>query len=239
MKQIIYIILIVITVVAVYYGIKTHLYAEGEVVSDDFDVTDDIKKLDIDAAMMDVTIEQGDEVKVEYKGDDRLKPTFEFDKDSGTLKIKQKKKANINVKNLNYESKLRIELPKNHNMEEFEMDLDMGNLIIDEINAKEISIEDNMGNVEIEKTTSESIKVEANMGNVVISKCATTNVEINASMGNVEIKLEDDVKDYTINANTSLGNLTIGSDKHKGNFKQTGTKGTIKVDCNLGDVEIR
>ena len=94
-------------------------------------------------------------------------------------------------------------------MDSFKVTLDMGNLKIEELLAKEITINDNMGNVEVEKTSSDQVTVEANMGNVVIRKCDTTDVEVKAAMGDVEIKLEDEIKDYTIDAKASLGNLTI------------------------------
>ena len=40
-------VLVVITVAVVFWGIKTHLYNEGEVVNEDFEITGEIKKLDI------------------------------------------------------------------------------------------------------------------------------------------------------------------------------------------------
>ena len=61
-------VLVVITVAVVFWGIKTHLYNEGEVVNEDFDITGEIKKLDIDAALLNIKIEEGKEYKVEYKG---------------------------------------------------------------------------------------------------------------------------------------------------------------------------
>ena len=237
MKKLIMLVLIIVTIAAVYYGIKTHLYTEGEIINDDFEVKGDIRNLDIDAAMLDVRIEDGDEIKVQYKGDERFRPTWKYDEASGTLSIKQPK--SVKTGNFNKESRLTIEIPKEHQMDSFTVNLDMGNLKIEELLAKDISLEDNMGNIEIEKSVSDKIKVEANMGNVVIRKCDTTDVTVNAAMGNVEIKLEEDIEDYTIKAETSLGNLTIGKEHHTGSFDQTGTKGTIKVNCSLGDVEIR
>lgn len=237
MKKIIMLILVIVTIAVVYYGIKTHLYTEGEIINDDFEVKGDINNLDIEAAMMDVRIEEGDEIKVQYKGDERLRPTWKYDETSGTLTIKQPK--NIKMGNFNKESRLTIELPKEHQMDSFKVTLDMGNLKIEELLAKEITINDNMGNVEVEKTSSDQVTVEANMGNVVIRKCASTDVEVKAAMGDVEIKLEDEIKDYTIDAKASLGNLTIGNKNHTGSYSQAGTKGNIKVDCSLGNVEIR
>lgn len=237
MKQLIMFILIIVTVAAVYYGIKTHLYDEGETVNDEFEVKGDIKTLDIKAAMLNVKIEDGDEIKITYKGDERLKPDYTYDETTKTLKIEQKK--TVKTTNLSSDNKLTIEIPENHQMDNFTLELDMGNLKVDEIIAKEISIEDNMGNVEIEKTDSDSIVVDANMGNVTISKCDAKDVEVKAAMGNVEIKLEEDIKDYSIDASASLGNLTIGNDKVSGSYKQSGEKGTIKVECSLGDVDIR
>ena len=239
MKQAIYFILVIITIVAVYYGIKTHLYSEGEIVTEDYEVKGTIKSLNIEAALMDVRIDEGDEVKITYKGDERIKPTYDFDEASGTLTIKQKKDKSIKSTNLKTESKLTIELPSELAMDKFKLELAMGNLKVDEIIAKELTISDNMGNIEIEKTSADSVNVEANMGNVVIRKCKTTNIDVKAAMGNVEIKLEDDIKDYTIDAETSLGSLTIGKESLTGSYKQTGTKGNIKVECNLGDVEIK
>ena len=96
-----------------------------------------------------------------------------------------------------------------------------------------------MGNIEVNKCSSEKISIEANMGDVEISKCDATDLDITNSMGNVDITLEEDVKDYSVEVSSSLGDVRIGKEKVDSSYKQTGDKGTIKVECNMGNVDIK
>lgn len=237
MKNAITLVLVVVTVAAVFYGIKVHLYDEGETINEDYDVSGEMKELDIEAAMLDVRIEEGDEYKASFKGDKRLRPSVDYDKSSGKLTIRQEK--DIKNANIKADSRLTIEIPEDNKMDSFKIDLAMGNLKVDKIVAANITINDNMGNVEIKKSSSDSIIIEANMGEVDINKCDARNLDIKAAMGNVEIKLDGNLKEYAIDASTSLGNVSIGGDKVSGTYTQSGDKGLIKVDCNLGDVDIR
>ena len=230
-------VLVVITVAAVFWGIKTHLYNEGEVVNEDFEITGEIKKLDIDAALLNIKIEEGKEYKVEYKGDENFRPVFDYNENTGALLIKQNQK--VKKANLKTDNKLTIEIPRDNEMDSFIVELAIGDLNVDDIVAKEISLTGNMGNIEVNKCSSEKISIEANMGDVEISKCDATDLDITNSMGNVDITLEEDVKDYSVEVSASLGDVRIGKEKVDSSYKQTGDKGTIKVECNLGNVDIK
>ena len=48
-----------------------------------------------------------------------------------------------------------------------------------------------------------------------------------------------DLENYSISANASLGAVKIGKNTSSSSYVQTGTEGTIMVNCSLGDVEIK
>lgn len=230
-------VLVVITIFVVFWGIKTHLYSDGEVVNEDLEITGQIKKLNIDAALLNIDIEEGKEYKVEYKGDENFRPSFDYNENTGTLEIKQKQ--NVKRTNLQTDNKLTIEIPRDNEMDSFDVELAIGDLDIDDILAKEITLTGNMGNIKVNKCSSETISIEANMGDIEINKCLAKDLNITNSMGNVDITLEEDIKDYTVEVSSSLGDVRIDKEKVDNSYKQTGDKGTIKVECNLGNVDIK
>ena len=243
MKGFYKLILFVVTVAAIIGGCIMHFGIGKAKNSSEKAILDEnygesVNAIKINAALMDISFSEGDECSVSYQGSKELMPDCSFDSDKKCLIIKQKSNIKPN-KNLNYESKLTIVVPKQNRLSEFDLELSMGNVEGAELISEEVEISDNLGNVSFERIEAASIDIDANLGDVRLEKVKASEIEIDASLGNAIINLEDDINTYEIKAEASLGTITIGNDKYNKSFTQAGNKGNIDINCSLGNVEIR
>ncbi len=250
MRKVYSTLLSLVTVAAIVLGLFIHnggfrpvfnlTFGNDEVVDQDFDIDPGVKKIDMDASLMDITIKEGDKFAAEYHGSKKLLPTFSYDSGDGKLKIKQEK-VNSKKINVNKDNKMTITIPKGTKFEDFDLDLNLGKITVDELNALDIDITDNLGDVKLGTVSAEKIDVDANLGNVEIESCNAEKIDISASMGNVEITMAEGrvLDEYEIEAETSLGNVTVGNESKTKSFKQKGKAGKIDIDCSMGDVTIK
>lgn len=250
MRRLYSFILGIITVAAIIIGIRIHFgwdfgwfnfgrygKASDKTIEMTYEFGSDIKILKLESSLMDVKIKEGNNPLVEYEGMESIKPICEYNESSKTLTIKQ---PDIKVRNAKSSSdnELVITLPENAMLDLFDLQQSCGDVSIDDIRAERIEIENNLGEVRAKEVAATTLDITDNLGNVEIKECTAGDVTVEASLGNVDVELNDNIVDYSITANASLGNITIDGKKYNGSFTQSGSKGTIKVDASLGDVEI-
>lgn len=239
MRHIYSFVLVALTLCAIIYGCYVHGGVNDKKVNADYEFGADVQKISIEAALMDVEIEEGSAPSITYYGAERLKPTVTYDKGSKTLTIKQ---PDTKIKNTKFDSqsnKMTIVLPKDIKLDDFSLNLACGEVTLQKLDSKKVHINDNLGSFEAQSLVSEDIDIDAALGNVKIYSCDAKSIDIDASLGDVEIDMVKDLKNYSISANASLGAVKIGKNTSSSSYVQTGTEGTIMVNCSLGDVEIK
>lgn len=238
MKGLYWTILVILTAAAIVVGCMIH-FSSGKSETTEFDESygTDVKTLDIEAALMDVIITEGSEFRIKYDGAKEFMPECNFSSGSGKLTVKQKTNIKPN-KGMNYESKLTIEIPKDHELESFELELSMGNVEGNTLRSKRTKISDNLGNITFKTVSSGEIDIEANLGDVTLDKCSADEIDITASLGNVRVGIDGDVSDYSVEAEASLGTIEIGGVKYEKSFEQKGGSKKIEIECSLGNVEV-
>lgn len=196
-----------------------------------------VVKIDIDAALMDIEFKEGTEFSVSYEGYKDLMPELIYSSDKKVLHIDQKdsKYKHHEYKDTN---KMVIEMPKDCMLEQLELELALGNVTIDKISSEKIKIDASLGEVKMGKVVSADIDIEASLGDVKITSCDTKDLDIDAALGNVEVKMEGNLDDYAINADSAVGKIKIGNESHKKSFEKSGTAGKIEINCSLGNVDI-
>ena len=247
-------ILTVITVIAIILGSMYHIGGffkkagsffggrsnSGEKITetDDLDA-ERIDSLKISCGLMQINVDEGDKLSVDFDGDSRLKPVVKMS--GGTLVIEQDEDVNASLSALKDESFLTITIPKDNELRELELDLGMGDVKLDNIMAKKVDIDAAMGNVKGDDIEAEDIDIDAAMGNVEFYDVAFKNLDANASMGNITVESVRDLSSYNIDADASLGNINIGGEKVSGNGEyhrkaSSERVGSIDVDCDMGNI---
>ncbi len=238
MKNLLSFVLIIVTIAAVCYGVYKYLLPQDNKTEYQQDFGTLAENITISASLLNLEVKEGDSFAVEYEGSEKLCPECTYDKNSKTLSLIQPE-YKPKKRQISDENELTVYIPKNAEINVFKLvnaigDTDLGNL-----KAKEVKLVIDLGSVKSEKIETGKLRIEANLGDVKIDECSCNDIDIVANLGNVEIGVDGNIKNYSIGASASLGDIQIGSDKYSNNYVQTGSEGSIKINCSLGNVKIK
>ena len=236
MKKFLSFILTVATIAAICYGVYTYILPQGGSKDYKEEFGSNVENIVIGASLLQIKVKDGDSFAVEYEGAENLCPACTYDESSKTLRITQPEYKPKKQK-ISDDNKLTLYIPEGAKLTSLDLTDNVGDVSLGDLSSDTIKLMIDLGSVKANKLTTGKLSVEANLGDVDIEECNCNDIDIVANMGNVEIGIADDLKDYSISASASLGEVKIGSEKYKKNYVQTGSAGSIKIDCNLGNVE--
>ena len=153
---------------------------------------------------------------------------------------------------------LEITIGKDVKIDNFEMNIDAGNIKLEGISADYLFGDIDAGNIEIRDCTFRKVEFEVNAGNYNIKDSSIGTLNINTDAGNIEVKdtalenvkievdfgsvdIEDlgDVDAYDINCEVDAGAISVGSSTSTGHYKSTGTgAGSIEISVDAGNIDI-
>ena len=232
-KAVFFIVLVAITLFCIFYGTSKHVGNLKHVFKDDYEEENKVfteknlinetfqsfSKIDLNAAIMEVTIEEGSDFKVEGSyNKESLKP--EIIVRNGTLVLTQKGTRNGSNPGIN-KCKVVITLPRQAALDSVQINSNVGDIKLADFIANEIGINLNVGEIEVRNVSFDKIRCANNVGKVSIKSAAS-------------------IKDYEISASTDVGGVRIDGHSYKRSYNQQG-KGSkrIKVDTNVGEINIR
>ncbi len=261
MKKVFMPLLVLVTVLAVIAGILAHMGIKN--ISDitnleDFDysftytndgkdsklsfsrdIVGDIKTLEVDIALIDVIIKEGDQFNVAYEGKTKYKP--DVTTTGNKLVVSQKGKFGNASVGINKETgTLTITIPEGTVFDSASIEAAMSKYNIDVLNAKELTFEVAMGEMDVNKAAGDILKVGTQSGDVDID-CDYTDINVECAMGNIDITLAKDVDDYDVTTEAAMGSVKVGEHDAKGlsaSSSGSGKSGSIRVDCSMGNVDI-
>ena len=249
MKKTYLLILAVITVIAVFFGCAYHMCGFGNKnksnekveVSYDFE---DIEKINVEVGLTDMNITTGDKFSASFSGLKDLLP--EFGSDNKTLTVYQKEEENSftilkpNIRNLHdIKNTLTITVPEGTTLEEIGIDCGMGDLDVLGVSAKKMNLNCAMGSIKIENLTVDQLDLEADMGNASIMNVDVKNIAAELAMGDFEADLVNDISEYGIEIEVSMGKCKVDGETVSNKYSRTGSYGTINVSSAMGDVNIK
>lgn len=146
--------------------------------------------------------------------------------------------------------------------EEIDIETDAGTTVIKGLYGKKIDVSANAGAVNILEMTAGTVSANVGAGALTIQNLSTENMELETSAGmmeiegkvarNVEIEcgvgsvsmtLQGAETDYDYQLECSMGEIDINGNKYTGIAKEkdirNGGKGTIDIECSMGNVEIQ
>ncbi len=232
-------ILSIITAIAVFVGLYINVFGGrdedvksfkslGEIETGQVAITGDVKSLSVNLDAAELTIEYGDTPMVEYTMPEKLVPSIDYS--NGALVLKNEVNTNISMgslKELNEISKnikLTIILPRGAKLDDFNLDIDFGDVHVNGIEARDYNVDCDMGNIEIDGLISKDLSIDAAMGNIEIDNLSCHEVIISADMGNVELRnaIFDEGQ-----FDCDMGNIEV-----EGDFKK------VTADCDMGNIDL-
>lgn len=249
LKTIFIITIFVITagVIAYFAGKRFGFFGEvGETVSDKI-TTQAFSTVKIDATIVNLSIEEGDEYAVEYTYPERLVPTVNVN--GSTLEIKskpQRGKAFINLntgETADMKTKLTIIVPEGTVFDDFEVKADAGNIVLDGYTFDGLDIDCDAANVNIKSITATRTVVDTDAGNIQISDSKLGDANLDAEAGNIEL---NDTEAGDIKVDTEMGNIDLKSttfgdgefDSEMGRISIDGTFNKVKANNEMGAISV-
>lgn len=220
---------------------------------------EDIKSVKINASALEVVFKTGDGeglISVDYSGPKKLKPDVTFE--NGKLVIDQHG-SSVRFNSFNFTGpSIEIVVGKDVNIDNFEMDINAGNIKISgisgdylygDIDAGNIEITDcsfrkvefdvDAGNYNINESKIEKLNINTDAGNVEVRDTALTDVEIEVSFGSVDINDLEDVEAYRFDCDVDAGAIRVGGNSSTDNYKSSGTgAGSITISVDAGNISV-
>lgn len=112
----------------------------------------------------------------------------------------------------------------------FECDVDYGDIEMEKVSADSIKLTNDCGDIDIEEVSG-NISASCAYGDIDVEKISGSNITLENNCGDIEGTILGNEADYTINAETHLGDSNIQN--------RTGGKNTLNVRTDLGDLFIK
>lgn len=209
-----------------------------------------IRELDIDIGGIDLTIEEGEEFKVEAQG---IPESYKIKQENDVLKIEKTGFVFWG----NGVGKITIYIPKDTNLRKASIETGEGQMKIENLEATELELKLGAGEVKIDRIVTQKADIDCGVGQVVIKQGDLTNLDLNAGVGRVEyngfirgnsdidcgvgetvFNLSGTMSMYNIVAEKGIGSIVFnGKDVSSGTIIQTGDN-KIDIDGGVGRIEI-
>lgn len=174
----------------------------------------------IDAAVMGITIEQGDDFRIESSFNrESMRPKFSVNGNKLVVSQGARKQHGINMGS--HECRLVITIPSGTSLSGIDIDSNVGDVRLRELEAEEIDIDLNVGEIDVR--------------NVVFNELRSNN-----NVGEISINPVSNLDDYDISASTDVGEVRIDGRNYKKSYNSRGNgHKKINVNTNVGEINIR
>lgn len=251
MKKKIYLMVIsVITIACVTVGIMYHMFNfgrnsrwfswmdfTGDRISDtkNIEINDTNIEVIVDLKVATLNIRTGQQFGVSYECSEKLVPEVNYG--DGTLILTQKDVSTALVGKS--KCKITLTVPKDVTIKRLGLEVDLGDLNINSINAEITDITCAMGDIDIENCSLGAVNITCNMGDCDMEYSSFTSLDAKMDMGDIEVKGNRDLDDYSIDVSCSMGDIEVNGRDYRTSFRQEGNEETyIRINNSMGDIDL-
>lgn len=207
---------------------------------------------------LDVIPTDSDEVTVEAKNvsDDFYVKEY----DNGSIEIIDNEKGRKIFFGFSFNStrnkRIKVYVPKNLLLEEFELEAGAGNINIRDLQVSNLDITAGVGNIDGDSIKASKVEIESGVGNTTLRDVEfgvtdisggvgeievrgkiDGNITLSAGVGNLRLDLEGDINDYNIDGEKGLGSIRINGDSTS-RFYNKESKYDIDYEGGVGNITI-
>lgn len=206
---------------------------------------DDVKQIKINVeSVEEIDIHMADEFKLEMEACDlgNGKKSISYGINDGILNVNQEsddRKITFGFLN-NSKEKIKITIPKDFSLENFELESDYSNINISDVSLKKALIQSDYGNINSNNISiNDDLSIKADYGDINIDNIYCNNLNVTCDYGDVNIQTaeKENLFDYTLE--TTYGDIKLNGNSFEDNYSRNNnaTK-RMNVICNYGDIEI-
>lgn len=233
-------------------------YSSNDVKTQTHTVTENISKINISAEHDDICIvaTDTDSIKVKY-AENKIRK-YDFREENGTLSLESVSRDTLGLKwydyinlNINFRDRVKgitVEVPKGFEADivlnskhgdiqvadlkgSISINADLGDVEIEKSAFSNLECDLDHGDIEMEEVSADSINLTNDYGDIDIEKISGSNITLENNCGDIEGTILGNEADYTIYAETNLGDKNIQN--------RTGGKNTLDARTDVGDLFIK
>ena len=199
-----------------------------------------LKKITADIDIADLTFQPGEELHVDFQGDDRFEP--EVAEKDGVLTITQHvdtKWFNIFNRENRKGVRITVTIPEGTELKELKTTLNLGDTKLDRVKAENCTLDSDLGDIKCEDCEFAGIKILSSMGDVNVKNCEFEDLDVRQDLGDVDISSQLDLSDADLSLETDLGEVSVNGKNQGGEFSISGN-GEIRVvvENDMGDIDL-
>lgn len=185
----------------------------------------------VDASIMDLTHVYFEKEDFLYNVDDETKEITIYDVDNDSILWE----TNFNITDLfdlvfNQKQHITLYLPEDLKLNDFNLDLSVGDVVVKNIDAKTIGIENNVGTIIVQDVAFITTGiVKSDTGLIQVSGVTGDNLVVSTSVGRVEVK---DVSTNELDVSADTGRVELS------NSNGTGASSKLTVTSNTGRISV-
>lgn len=237
-KNILIIVLGVITLACIFYGTYRNLFRgrirwfddEGNLIMSSEDSNKplgkesfseelkDFSKIKIDVTIASIGIKEGSSFRIEATYNrENLKPEFEIKGD--TLEIFQNKKRSSVGDN---SCRVIVTVPAGTYFDS-------------------VRINSNVGDIEFAGIKGKDLSTDVNVGEITGREIDFEDINFNSNVGEINLRLADgNIDDYDIELSADVGSVSVAGRSYKKSYNSIGKGGRrIRIDTNVGEIKVR
>lgn len=219
-----------------------------------YDITTEIKSLDIRFNGADFKIEYGDKFSVESN-----LAKLEVNENNGTLVLTELTKVKFNNSNLYNDAILTIYVPEGTVFESITLHTGAGRLTVDTLSSENIDfklgagevtinslvatksadIEGGAGKITITDGTLHNLDLEMGVGQLNLTATLTGNCSLNSGIGEMNITLLGSKDDYKLELEKGIGNISVDGDSISGNSNIGNGTNEVEIHGGIGAINVK
>lgn len=204
-----------------------------------------VRELEIDVVCPKVAIQEweGSEIRVQTAGiPEDIGSDMTIRSDNDELKIELKNKKHWMNRFGNSKGTLTVQIPAGYPLKEASIEVDAGDLLIENICADELDIQIGAGRAIVNQFTADKIDLECGAGEADIAGDARREIQIECGVGEVSYEAAGRQQDYNYELKCGIGDLKVGNDSFSGlnSERKINNGGQVKmeIECGIGTVEV-
>ena len=242
-----------ITVVCIIFGSITHIFGfvsafpysmfySGDSSSETKETSsENLEEFDhiiADVYVSDIIIKHDKDYSIAYEATKTLVPRYEVKNKTLTIKQSAKHNRKWGIGTQKRRCKITITIPAETSLDSIDIDGDVGDITVTGITSSKLVTDNAVGDTEIKQCTIPSIETDSAVGDTDIIDCNFNKLDVDGDVGDITVQSKQDLSDYKMECDTSIGEVSVNHHSHKDNYSQRGKAGTIILDNSTGDISV-
>ena len=196
---------------------------------------DPFTKIDIDADVLEIEVELGDDYAMDYEGTSNQTMTYKVENGKFILTAKKNKDFSaIQVTN----ATLKLTVPEGVVIENADIQTDVGKITLRNLEFDYCKAESDVGELKADGVKFREAILDTDTGDVLVDNSSFEKLEVSTDVGDIDVNSSTELTNYTFDLKNDVGDLEINGEEHGHKYNVKGDAGRIKLHGDVGDISV-